>query len=1304
MTMADTDFDTAVAIVGMAGRFPGASSVEELWRNLSEGKSGLRPVGDQELAAAGVDPAESANPRYVRVAGPLDDIDMFDAGLFGFTPHEAETADPQHRLFLECAWEALEGAGYLPTNVPGQVGVFAGCGFPFYMPRQMERLGDEPGGWIQIAVGNERDSLSSTVSYQLDLRGPSIAVQSFCSTSLVAVHLASQSLLTFECDAALAGGSYIDLPQPVGYLYEDGGIMSPDGVVRSFDAGASGTVMGNGVGVVVLKRMADALADGDQIHAVILGSAMNNDGRARVGYTAPGVNGQSDVITTAMDVAGVDPRTVGYVECHATGTMLGDSIELAALSRAFPQGAGGRCTLGSLKPSLGHLDRAAGVAGLIRAALALRHRVLPGTPNYRTPNQALADADDRFRVLTSTTPWTSGGVPRRAGVNSFGLGGTNAHVVLQEAPEQERREPEAGPHLLVLSARSPQALNSATDALRQHLDLHPELDLSDVAFTLQQSRTGFPVRRAVVCRDRDDAIAALKDPRRWLDGEARHDGPPVSLGVPATAGLGAGRLAELCRAVPVAVGLPAGDVPPAGTEESLLAQASRAVVSAFEKLGVGVTAIDDDGAGQEVVDRIRAEVRPAGPRSRAQTVSVPMFPGDDESAREWFLAALSRLWLAGVRPDWSQLFRKPRRRVWLPTYPFQRRRYWIPEQPRKQRKSAPAGKIPDQSEWTYAENWRRQPAPMTELADRLRKAGPWLVFVADPVAEAMVRILEEANAQVTEVRPGDGFTLRGTGRAWVRPDSRRDHERLLAGLAASPRTVVHGLSLAESESPAGDGHDGFDRQQNWGFHSVRALVGALADRNDPHPVTLMVLTEGAVGITGSDLTRPACAPLTGLAPAISQENPAISCRHVDIDATAARNGSVIGRLAEQVLAESLRDALGPVAFRNHDRWVRGYDPIRLPSAAQDGATVPERATVLITGGLGDVGLVLARHLAFTRGCRLVLTTRSQLPPRDAWQDRLKASAGTDDRAARHIRSVLGLEADGAQVLAASADVADSDDMERVLRAAERRFGRPDVVIHGAGVSDPRFFGTAHELDRSACDAHFRSKVHGFLTLQELLGDHAGRRLLTLSSLSAVLGGITLGPYAAANSALDAYSVHARARTSAEWLTVDWDTWNVGDPQGDSAGGSIADFSMTPGEGIDIFERALSAAGEVGHVVISTGDLGTRLSQWLRGGQDDDAGAADEKDVGGRDPRPPLGNPYVEPKGQAEALVAEIWAEALGLERVGADDNFFELGGQSLVAMQLMGRIRRRLRATAPVTDLLENPTVRGLSSVLRIAE
>ncbi|HKV12538.1 MAG TPA: condensation domain-containing protein, partial [Thermoanaerobaculia bacterium] len=516
-----------IAIVGLTGRFPGASGVEALWDNLRAGVASIARFSDEDLAASGIPPALRRDPRYVPAAGVLEGVELFDAGFFGYNPREAELLDPQQRLFLECAWEALEHAGYDSQRVPGPVGVFASLGFNRYLHQLLSSVDPAAVGGPQLLLGNDKDFLATRVSYKLDLQGPSMTVQTACSSSLLAVHLACQNLRLGACDMALAGGVTIAVPQRAGYLYEEGGIVSPDGYCRTFDASARGTVGGSGVGIVVLKRLEDALADGDTIHAVLLGSAANNDGGSnKAGYTAPSVTGQSNAISAALADAGVSPETISYVEAHGSATPLGDPIEVAALTRAFRRETErtGFCSLGAVKTNVGHLDAAAGVTGLIKTVLALEHRQIPPSLHFETPNPAIDFAASPFRVADRLTDWTSSGEPRRAGVSAFGIGGTNVHAVLEEAPSVALSGPSRPWQVLLLSARTPAALERMTDRLADRLEQDPDLDLADVAYTLRVGRRPFAHRRAVLAATREEAVTALRerDPQRvWTSTESR---------------------------------------------------------------------------------------------------------------------------------------------------------------------------------------------------------------------------------------------------------------------------------------------------------------------------------------------------------------------------------------------------------------------------------------------------------------------------------------------------------------------------------------------------------------------------------------------------------------------------------------------------------------------------------------------------------------------------------------------------------------------------------------------------------------
>ncbi|HEX4954551.1 MAG TPA: amino acid adenylation domain-containing protein [Thermoanaerobaculia bacterium] len=508
-----------IAIIGMAGRFPGAGSVEALWRNLLGGVESIAFFSREELLAAGVSAAEADHPRYVPANGALDDADRFDAAFFGYNPREAQLMDPQQRLFLETCWQALEDAGYGAERDRGEVGLFAGATFSSYLLNlisQRELVASF--GSRAALIGNDKDHVPNRVSYKLNLRGPSMSVQSACSTSLVAVHVACRSLARGECDLALAGGVCVSAPLRQGYLFEEGGVMSPDGHCRAFDAEARGTVGGQGVAAVVLKPLARAVADGDPIYAVIRGSAVNNDGSAKVGYTSPSIDGQTAVIVDAQEEAGFAPETLGFVEAHGTGTAVGDPIEVTALTRAFRRGtdARGFCALGSVKPNLGHLDSAAGVAGLIKAALAVARGTVPPTLHFKAPNPDLELEESPFFVNAAPIPWPLAEGPRRAGVSSLGIGGTNAHVVLEQAPPPAPSAPGAPWQLLTLSAKTPGALDRLSDALARHLGSlagaePPEVPLADVAWTLLAGRQRLPHRRTLVARDLADGARRLAE-------------------------------------------------------------------------------------------------------------------------------------------------------------------------------------------------------------------------------------------------------------------------------------------------------------------------------------------------------------------------------------------------------------------------------------------------------------------------------------------------------------------------------------------------------------------------------------------------------------------------------------------------------------------------------------------------------------------------------------------------------------------------------------------------------------------------
>ncbi|MGG2458750.1 type I polyketide synthase [Streptomyces sp. RGM 3693] len=696
--------DADIAIIGLACRFPGADSPDAFWDVLKEGRETLTHFTEEQLRAAGVSDRTLDDPRYVRAGQVLPHADRFDAGLFGVTRDEAELIDPQQRQFLECALQALEQAGYDPERTDHPIGVYAGVGMNTYLLHNLaERYRTASSvDRYRMMITNDKDFAATRTSYKLNLRGPSISVNTACSTSLVAVHQACLALLSGDCTMALAGAAHVQAEQQEGYLHQDGMIFSPDGHCRAFDAKAQGTVIGNGVGVVVLKRLTDALADGDTVHAVIKGTAVNNDGAAKTGYTAPSVDGQAAVVAEAQEIADCPPRTISYVEAHGTATPLGDPIEIAALNQAFGRDGDPldreSCVIGSVKTNVGHLDTAAGMAGLIKTVLMLRHRTLVPSLNFESPNPEIDFAAGPFHVGAETREWPAGPTPRRAGISSFGIGGTNAHVIVEEAPEP----PAAGtpgpaataPRLLVLSARTTTALNTATANLARYLRQHRDLDLAAVAHTLATGRRRHVHRRALVATDlRDAALTlALGDGARVLTGAPGADRPVLVLGAPA--GAPAGHAAALYEQVPAfrthldrcagELGAPDGAAGLLNGDGPLSAFAIQyATWRTLADWGVGAeAAAADRTALPEAARRLleAAGATSAVPDGRPALALLPdgTTAGDATTGRVFLLDLLARLWTAGEDVDWPEVHRHdPARRVPLPTYPFDHKRYWI---------------------------------------------------------------------------------------------------------------------------------------------------------------------------------------------------------------------------------------------------------------------------------------------------------------------------------------------------------------------------------------------------------------------------------------------------------------------------------------------------------------------------------------------------------------------------------------------------------------------------------------------------
>jgi acyl transferase domain-containing protein len=1504
---------SGVAVIGMVGRFPGANDLDTFWRNIRDGVESITFFSDEQMAAAGTDTELMKNPSFVKARGTVDEIDQFDAGFFGYSNRDALLMDPQQRLFLQCAWEALEDAGYDPRSYRGLVGVYGGSTASSYQNLLYANFAQLNADGLSIAIANELPFLTTRVSYKLDLKGPSCPVQTACSTSLVAVHLACQGLLNAECDMALAGGVSLRLPQEAGYFYQEEGILSPDGHCRSFEARANGTIFSNGAGIVVLKRLDDALADGDTVYAVIRGSAINNDGARRASFTAPGVGGQSQVIADALASAEVDPETISYLEGHGTATALGDSIEVQALTKAYGTSKRGYCAIGSVKANIGHLDAAAGVAGLIKTILSMRNKQLPPTAHFEKPNPDIQFETTPFYVNAKLRDWTrTPGTPRRAGVSSFGFGGTNAHVIVEEAPEVAPPGPSRPWQLLALSAEAPAVLENSSARLSQFLSTHA-VNLADAAYTSKVGRRSMKHRRTVVCRTAEDAAKALeaRDAKTVLSGS--HDGPArpvvflfpgqgaqyVNMGLelyqdeaayretvdrcaglltshlgfdireviypkgPVTEALSErltqtsiaqpalfvveyalarllmdwgiipdalighslgelvaacvsgvvkeadalrlvalrGRLMhEMPTGVMLAVPLPEARVRRmlgdglwlaainhgslcvvSGDEAHIAALEARlqeegaegqrlntshafhsglmdGAVAPFVKAvsetslnapkipyisNVTGTWVDAAQAqdpaywGRQIREAVRfgtgvtellkkeerlfVEVGPGNVlsalvRRQAPGKAAHIFPTlrharEEGSAVATVLGALGRLWVNGGTIDWTAFYGdEVRRRISLPPYPFDRQRFWVdppPARPAGSRKvrEKVEGRKPDIGSWFYAPAWAR--SPLATAADGLVSAirETWLVLLDEyQLGDRLVARLERAGHDVIVVTAGEGFRRLGSGQYSIDPLSREDYQALfkeLSGSNRAPGVILHLFGVGPvSELEGAARNYGGDHER--GFGTLLRLAQSLGESDFSSPVRVAVVSNDSLDVTGQEMLAPGKLTALGLCRVIPQEYPTVSCKYIDL----AWNGFGPADVTDSNLDRLLHDAAGRsadpvVAYRGGHRWVQTYSEIDLGEPVGAGRLKPN-GVYIITGGLGDIGLQMAKYLLKAVNAKVVLTGRSGIPKREDWKAHIDRH-GHHDATSQRILRVQELETLGGEVMVLKADAGDLDQMRDAFAAAEEAFGDINGVIHAAGLISGDAFQLIADVDAAACSRQFQPKIVGLCVLDEVI---AGRPLdfcVLVSSLSAVLGGLRYGAYAAANIFMDGFA-YRRSRTSTfPWLTINWDNWMRTEDEARLAasGSTPTGFVLTPTEGVEAFRRLLSSDFGV-QAVVSTGDLQSRLDQWVNM-EALKADAQPEASRSARLPRPNLQTDFVAPSTDLERSIAAIWGELLNVDRVGLNDNFFELGGDSFLGIQVISRLKRELGVKVTAVSLYEGPRVGLLAKIITSA-
>lgn len=1384
-----------IAVIGMAGRFPGAPSLDRYWENLINAHESLIPISDKHLREQGVSEEDLKDPTYIKIGGLLEDADQFDATFFGYNPREAEILDPQQRVFLECSWQAMETAGYLGDQDAPSVGVFAGAGMNGYLLNLYSnsdiRKTTSP---YEIFIGNDKDFLATRVSYKLNLCGPSLSIQSACSSSLVAIHTACQSLLSGECDLALAGG--VAISKQLGYRAQQGNIYSPDGHCRSFDAHASGTVAGNGVGVVVLKRLDDALRDGDAIDAVIKGSAVTNDGAHKVSYTAPQVDSQAAAVRNALAIAEVPAESISYIEAHGTGTPMGDPIEIAALTQAFREQTEKRqfCSLGSVKSNIGHLDAAAGIAGFIKTVLALKNRKIPATLHFEKPNPEIDFKSSPFQVNAQLTDWESTTSPRRAGVSSFGIGGTNAHMILEEAPPTP--SPDANENtaqLLPISAKSPKALKELVTLVRQHLQAQPNTPIHHAAFTLQEGRRHLPYRTSIVAQDITQAVdelaqfanasAADENPSLVLlfPGQGSHTEslhPSLTeiaplcekalaqcnesesltreclqlfsqqyslaklildLGIKPAGLLGhsLGEIAAACiaglfslqdaldlialRSRLMEAAVPGAMIAVGSSPEKLSSLLTTELSLAAHNAPEWVTISGSIDAISILEQNLKTEQIPS---RRLPATRAFHSPSMDEVATEVrkkltqislsppslpIISSLTGTWLRddeATNPDyWARQIRETvdfnqastvarqlpetvflelgssstltnlvkqhgslkdlaiadqetrlhlAAKLWTSGFQFP----WstvrekesacrIPLPTTSFQRSrfwvkahflaAPEKLVDTPENFLYQPSWKRL-ISLPALTKPV-KCQRWLIFAnSNKTSLTLAEKLEQAGENVIIVEPGKEYTSAGFRRFTVNPSDQSSFRTLFKELTNRETSPEHIVFL---------------------WDDLAALQNLVLTLNGK--IRLSVVTTNQEEVLGSEALSYETPPLGTLSLVLAQEFPDISCRTIDLGEDSKPSH----------LLDELRHTQSPrkVALRGVFRWKQNFEI--LPKSQGE---LPSGKTYFLIGDLSSgLAKIWAQELHKSDITKIaILNTNPEIDPTQ-WV----ANFEPFWHATAH----------------------SLDQLSENFESATQSCGHPNGIFFCSPTTNQQSAAPITLLTEAHWQYNHQTKAGLILALDELLMESQPDFICVQSSLSATLGGIGLGAYAAANAQLDRLVIERNRRDNTRWLSINWDRVESVDPEPSAPRfGGDNEPALSADEAWTITTQAITQ-NLSGILVTSPTSLPDRLDHWV----ENSAHSSTEKQPTGTSEhsRPNLPNDYLAPRTKVEKTIITIWEEFLGMQGIGVEDNFFALGGHSLLAIQIIARLRETFPLEIELRHLVsDNPTPASMAAIL----
>uniref|UniRef100_A0A486XPY1 Malonyl CoA-acyl carrier protein transacylase n=1 Tax=Rheinheimera sp. BAL341 TaxID=1708203 RepID=A0A486XPY1_9GAMM len=1354
----------------MAGQFPQSPDIKSFWKNICNGNELIKFYNKDELLTHGLTENQINAANFVPAAATFDGIDEFDAAFFGIPPAEANLMDPQHRLLLQCAWSTLEDAGLVPGELEQPVGLFAGISANSYLLHDIIQNPDIKLDDLTVLLCNEKDFAISRIAYKLGLRGPVMAVQTACSTSLVSVHLACQSLLNGECDVALAGAASVQVNNRFGYKCSDDSIFTPDGHCRSFDEKGEGTLFGSGLGLVALKRLEDALEDNDQIYAIIKGTAINNDGANKVSYTSPSSTGQSEVIQEALDVSGVTADQIGYVEAHGTATPIGDPIEFHALQKVFGKQTSKKhfCYLGAVKSNIGHLDTAAGIAGLIKTALVLQTGKIPPTLHYTTPNPKLNIQDSAFKINTELETWNASG-EKYAGVSSFGIGGTNAHAILQSPPTSEKQNVLYSSSLQIfpLSASTETALTRMKANLWAHITQNSDIQDKDVAYTLQNARKNLAVREAIVAENRGELLEALARSMESLTKQQK-----IGFCFPEELQFSADALTEMREAfsefneeyencISLLQETDVASLPNDSHLRSFVIYMSLA--NSLIRLGVNPSAFYGRGAGllvcgclagvfsisdgvllarqrdlpsteKHTIDiKLQTTTKPCFSAGSIQALSTPQLtslafweaiePVADADTglfeqlrnqheyrfielvlgrKEW-CRTLCQCWESGHDVIWPQnIVPKSAKSTSLPTYPFDKNRFWVAKKDMSSLHSDSSSRTKATKrgieKWCSVASW--EPAESTTISLQADKHRVTTVLVFNDELGVGQKLSEQIKQEVDKVlfvSAGNTFQELSDHHFIINPSQPAHYKKLFEVLKhrnSMPSNILHLWGLSKSVNAFSlDSADMY-----LGFYSQLFLCQTLSQLGSQSSFTIKVCGNNTVDATPQDRLHPEKAVFQAPTRSVNYEQPNLYLQFIDIDIDEVIAAEQNTQFVRTLLLPDTQERM--VAFRRDLPWKQKFSTVSVPQVRDYPLTVKSNGVYLITGGLGQLGLNIAKSLS-RKAPKILLIGRSKFIHRDEWDSWLRNNPA-DNSVSQKIQAIKKMESNGAVVDVVSVDITNLEQLQKFADSTVSTLGPINGIIHAAGIISEKQVDQLDEVELQTVTA---PKIIGTRNLYHVFDNTALEFFVSFSSLSAVTGGTGQLAYSVGNSFQDAFARKYARESDSTHLSINWPTWKTDEhaalsehlPQHlKEAYTAFLNNMITMDEGLDIFQRLLNYS-LAPQILVSP----IEITEYMEVMRDVTAGKSGKSVVSS------VSHNASDSKSQVISSIEEMkvhiiqtWKAILGLDDLESDTNFFELGGDSLLAISIINKLNEVLPFKLPVNKFLEYPTVAELTDYI----